>query len=72
MTAFEQSRKALRGPGRGAELSATGGLPVSAPCWVPRSPPGRAGVSNFIPMTSYASAGLDRGGIDERWFASTT
>src|SRR4029077_15780313 len=54
-----------------AELSATGGLPRLAPCWVPRSflQPGKR--LKLHPDDLYAY-GLNRGGIDERWFASTT
>jgi hypothetical protein len=48
-----------------------GGLLRLAPCWVPRSflQPGRR--LKLHPDDLYAY-GLDRGGIDERWFASTT
>jgi hypothetical protein len=54
-----------------AEISATGGLLRLAPCWVPRSflQPGRR--LKLHPDDLYAY-GLNRGGIDERWFASTT
>ena len=54
-----------------AELSASGGLLRLAPCWVPRSflQPGKR--LKLHPDDLYAY-GLDRGGIDERWFASTT
>src|SRR2546428_9586982 len=54
-----------------AEISATGGLLRLAPCWVPRSflQPGKR--LKLHPDDLYAF-GLDRGGIDERWFASTT
>src|SRR5205814_1877894 len=54
-----------------AELSATGGLLRLAPCWVPRSflQPGKR--LKLHPDDLYAF-GLNRGGIDERWFASTT
>jgi len=47
------------------------GLLRLAPCWVPRSflQPGRR--LKLHPNDLYAF-GLDRGGIDERWFASTT
>src|SRR5688500_3844574 len=53
------------------ELSRTGGLLRLAPCWVPRSflQPGLR--LKLHPDDTYAY-GLDRGGIDERWFASTT
>jgi hypothetical protein len=54
-----------------AEISATGGVLRLAPCWVPRAflHPGRR--LKLHPDDLYAY-GLDRGGIDERWFASTT
>ena len=52
-------------------LDDTGGLLRLAPCWVPRSflQPGRR--LKLHPDDLYAF-GLNRGGIDERWFASTT
>jgi hypothetical protein len=54
-----------------AALEQSGGLLRLAPCWVPRSflQPGRR--LKLHPDDLYAY-GLDRGGIDERWFASTT
>src|SRR5260370_9052069 len=54
-----------------AELSRTGGLLRLAPTWVPRSflQPGLR--IKLHPDDTYAY-GADRGGIDERWFASTT
>src|SRR5438874_2349684 len=54
-----------------AELHRTGGLLRLAPCWVPRSflQPGKR--LKLHPDDLYAY-GLNRGGIDERWFASTT
>src|SRR5712691_10065383 len=54
-----------------AEISKTGGLLRLAPCWVPRSflQPGKR--LKLHPDDLYAY-GLNRGGIDERWFASTT
>ena len=54
-----------------AELASTGGLLRLAPCWVPRSflQPGKR--LKLHPDDLYAF-GLNRGGIDERWFASTT
>src|SRR3982750_4870702 len=54
-----------------AALEQSGGLLRLAPCWVPRSflQPGRR--LKLHPEDLYAY-GLDRGGIDERWFASTT
>ncbi len=53
------------------ELEANGGLLRLAPCWVPRSflQPGKR--LKLHPDDLYAF-GLNRGGIDERWFASTT
>jgi len=52
-------------------LEQGGGLFRLAPCWVPRSflQPGKR--LKLKPDDLYAF-GLDRGGIDERWFASTT
>ncbi len=52
-------------------LADSGGLLRLAPCWVPRSflQPGKR--LKLHPDDLYAF-GLDRGGIDERWFASTT
>jgi hypothetical protein len=52
-------------------IDKSGGLLRLAPCWVPRSflQPGRR--LKLHPNDLYAY-GLDRGGIDERWFASTT
>jgi hypothetical protein len=54
-----------------AALQETEGLLRLAPCWVPRSflQPGQR--LKLHPDDLYAY-GLDRGGIDERWFASTT
>src|ERR1700749_325465 len=54
-----------------AALEDGGGLLRLAPCWVPRSflQPGKR--LKLHPDDLYAF-GLDRGGIDERWFASTT
>lgn len=54
-----------------AELSRTGGLLRLAPTWVPRSflQPGLR--LKLHPDDIYAY-GANRGGIDERWFASTT
>ena len=53
------------------EISETAGLLRLAPCWVPRSflQPGKR--LKLHPDDLYAF-GLNRGGIDERWFASTT
>ncbi|HOX03057.1 MAG TPA: hypothetical protein P5555_12220 [Candidatus Paceibacterota bacterium] len=52
-------------------LEESGGLLRLAPCWVPRSflHPGQR--LKLHPADLYAY-GLNRGGIDERWFASTT
>src|SRR5581483_11175541 len=52
-------------------LETSGGLLRLAPCWVPRSflQPGKR--LKLHPDDLYAF-GLNRGGIDERWFASTT
>ena len=52
-------------------LEDTGGLLRLAPCWVPRSflQPGKR--LKLDPKDLYAF-GLSRGGIDERWFGSTT
>ncbi len=54
-----------------AALEQSGGLLRLAPCWVPRAflQPGRR--LKLHPDDIYAY-GLDRGGIDERWFGSTT
>src|SRR5687767_15729267 len=54
-----------------AELSRTGGLLRLAPAWVPRSflQPGLR--IKLHPDDTYAY-GLNRGGIDVRWFACTT
>src|SRR5580692_2458678 len=53
-----------------AALAESGGLLRLAPCWVPRSflQPGKR--LKLHPDDLYAF-GLNRGGIDERWFAST-
>src|SRR5678815_4377597 len=54
-----------------AALEESGGLLRLAPCWVPRSflQPGKR--LKLDPKDLYAF-GLNRGGIDERWFSSTT
>ena len=54
-----------------AALNDNGGLLRLAPCWVPRSflQPGKR--LKLDPRDLYAF-GLNRGGIDERWFGSTT
>src|SRR3954471_22627874 len=53
-----------------AALSDGGGLLRLAPCWVPRSflQPGKR--LKLDPRDLYAF-GLNRGGIDQRWFGST-
>jgi hypothetical protein len=53
-----------------SSLADNGGVLRLVPCWVPRSflQPGRR--LRLDPNDLYAY-GLDRGGIDERWFAST-
>src|SRR3954453_15989974 len=63
-------KKNVRGRVEGA-LEEGGGLLRLAPCWVPRSflQPGKR--LKLHPDDVYAF-GLNRGGIDERWFASTT
>jgi len=54
-----------------AAIEESGGLLRLSPCWVPRSflQPGLR--LKLDPRDTYAF-GLDRGGIDERWFGSTT
>jgi hypothetical protein len=54
-----------------AAIEESGGILRLAPCWVPRSflQPGLR--LKLDPRDTYAF-GLDRGGIDERWFGSTT
>jgi len=54
-----------------AALEESNGLLRLAPCWVPRSflQPGKR--LKLDPKDVYAF-GLNRGGIDERWFSSTT
>ena len=54
-----------------AAMAEGGGLLRLAPCWVPRSflQPGKR--LKLDPKDLYAF-GLNRGGIDERWFGSTT
>src|SRR5688500_3488903 len=54
-----------------AALGESEGLLRLAPCWVPRSllQPGKR--LKLAPEDLYA-LGMHRGGIDERWFASTT
>jgi hypothetical protein len=59
------------GPALEAALEAGDGLLRLSPCWVPRSflQPGLR--LKLDPKDTYAF-GLNRGGIDERWFGSTT
>jgi hypothetical protein len=52
-------------------LSAGDGVVRLAPCWVPRSFLMPGGRLKLDPRDLYA-LGAHRGGIDERWFASTT
>ena len=70
VTALKTLKKNVRNLVEGA-LAETGGLLRLAPCWVPRSflQPGKR--LKLHPDDLYAY-GLNRGGIDERWFASTT
>src|SRR5881394_4663376 len=66
MTTPTPSAAAVRGL-----IDATGGILRLAPTWVPRSflMPGRR--IKLAPQDVYA-LGAHRGGIDERWFGSTT
>jgi len=70
VTSFKIVEKNVASLVEGA-LQDSGGLLRLAPCWVPRSflHPGRR--LKLHPDDLYAF-GLNRGGIDERWFASTT
>src|SRR3954463_7239370 len=52
-------------------LTAGGGMVRLAPCWVPRSFLMPGGRLQLDPRDLYA-LGAHRGGIDERWFSSTT
>jgi hypothetical protein len=52
-------------------LAANSGLVRLAPCWVPRSFLMPGGRLKLDPRDLYA-LGAHRGGIDERWFSSTT
>jgi hypothetical protein len=63
-------KKDFRGAIEGA-LEESGGLLRLAPCWDPRSFLQPVTRLKLAPQDLYAF-GLDRGGIDERWFASTT
>jgi len=53
------------------EVSRTGGLLRLAPCWVPRSFL-QPGLRLKLHPDDVYTYGASRGGIDERWFASTT
>ena len=70
VTSLKTLTKDFRSTIEGA-LDESGGLLRLAPCWVPRSflQPGKR--LKLAPEDLYAF-GLNRGGIDERWFASTT
>ncbi len=70
VTDLKTAKKNVRSLVEGA-LGESGGLLRLAPCWVPRSflQPGKR--LKLHPDDLYAF-GLNRGGIDERWFASTT
>lgn len=70
VTKLKTQTTKLKGLVEGA-LQDSGGLLRLAPCWVPRSflQPGKR--LKLHPDDLYAF-GLNRGGIDERWFASTT
>ena len=70
LTSLRTAKKNVQSLVAGA-LEDSGGLLRLAPCWVPRSflQPGQR--LKLHPDDLYAF-GLDRGGIDERWFASTT
>ncbi len=52
-------------------LDAGDGIFHLAPAWVPRAFSTPGGRMRLAPEDLYAT-GMDRGGIDERWFASTT
>src|SRR5436190_22075952 len=54
-----------------AALDAGEGIVRLAPCWVPRSFLMPGGRLKLAPRDLYA-LGAHRGGIDERWFSSTT
>src|SRR4051794_51015 len=70
VTSLKTIKKNVRSLLEGA-LADSGGLLRLTPCWVPRSflQPGKR--LKLHPDDLYAY-GLNRGGIDERWFASTT
>lgn len=56
---------------RGA-LAEGEGIVRLAPCWVPRSFLMPGGRLKLHPRDIYGALGAHRGGIDERWFSSTT
>src|SRR6478609_8623834 len=70
VTSLKTVKKNVKSLVEGA-LAQSDGLLRLAPCWVPRSflQPGKR--LKLHPDDLYAY-GLNRGGIDERWFASTT
>src|ERR1051325_7147477 len=70
VTALNTVKKNVKGLVENALLQ-TGGLLRLAPCWVPRSFLQHGKRLKLHPDDLYAY-GLNRGGIDERWFASTT
>jgi hypothetical protein len=53
-------------------LRAGEGIVRLAPCWVPRSFLMPGGRLKLHPNDIYGALGAHRGGIDERWFSSTT
>src|SRR5919106_5646791 len=53
-------------------LAAGDGIVHLAPCWVPRSFLMPGGRLKLHPNDIYGALGAHRGGIDERWFSSTT
>jgi hypothetical protein len=53
-------------------LAAGDGIVRLAPCWVPRSFLMPGGRLKLDPRDIYGALGAHRGGIDERWFSSTT
>ena len=71
MAKKDSSAPSTSAAGLSDALKAAGGILRLAPTWVPRSflMPGRR--LKLHPDDLYA-LGADRGGIDERWFASTT
>ena len=55
-----------------AALAAGAGIVRLAPCWVPRAFLMPGGRLKLDPRDIYGALGAHRGGIDERWFSSTT